>query len=163
VIKSHKVFAASAVFLSTALAASLIFMSHSKPTTAPVPHLKSAEVLTWDCENPEYKPKSIMIFCGDGGAYIDKITWTSWDQDGAQGTGQYFKNLCEPDCADGKIVHAPVNIRLSEITPREGKYYLRTLDMSSASGKDFPWRESGIFEWDVMDFIEHMKWDEGKD
>ena len=100
-----------------------------------------------------------MIFCGDGGAYIDKITWTSWNQDGAQGTGQYFKNLCEPDCADGKIVYAPVNIRLSDLTPRKGKYYLRTLDVSSVNGKDFPWGESGVFKWDVMDFIEHMNWE----
>ena len=158
-MKSRAVFAAGAVFLSAALAVSFFFMNHSKPTTAPVPHLKSTEVLTWDCEYPEYKPKSIMIFCGDGGAYIDKITWTSWNQDGSQGTGQYFKNLCDPDCADGKIVHAHVNVRLSELTPHKGKYYLRTLDMSSVSGKDFPWGESGVFEWDVMEFIEHMNWD----
>jgi hypothetical protein len=31
--------------------------------------------------------------------------------------------------------------------------------MSSVSGKDFPWGESGIFEWDVMEFAEHMNWD----
>ena len=148
-IKSRAIFAASAVFLSTALAAS--YLIHNAK-----PEIKPSQVLTWDCEYPEYKPKSIMIFCGDGGAYIDKITWTTWNQDGAQGTGEYFKNLCDPDCADGKIVHAPVNVRLSELTPRKGKYYLRTLDMSSVSGKDFPWGEARVFEWDVMDFAEQM-------
>ena len=100
-----------------------------------------------------------MIYCGDGGAYISKIHWSSWSQEGARGTGEYYRNLCEPDCADGKIVHAPVNIRLRELTPRNGKFYLRTLDMSSVSGKDFTWGESGVFEWDVMEFIEHMNWD----
>ena len=158
-MKSRAVFAASAVFLSTALAASF-FMTHDSSKSAIKPlKLKPSQVLTWDCDYPEYKPETIMIYCGDGGAYISKITWTSWNQDGAQGTGQYFKNLCEPDCADGKIVHAPVNIRLSELTPRKGKYYLRTLDMSSVSGKDFPWGESGQLNWDVMEFIEHMNWD----
>ena len=128
----------------------------SSKTIAKPLKLKPSQVLTWDCEYPEYKPESIMIYCGDGGAYIDKITWKSWSQEGASGTGEYYKNLCEPDCADGKIVHAPVNVRLSELTPRKGKYYLRTLDMSSVSGKDFPWGEARVFEWDVMDFAEQM-------
>ena len=158
-MKSRAVFAAGAVFLSAALAASFFMTGDFSKTNAKPLKLKPSQVLTWDCEYPEYKPESIMIYCGDGGAYIDKITWTSWNQDGAEGTGQYFKNLCEPDCADGKIVHAPVNIRLSDLTLRLGKYFLRTLDMSSVSGKDFPWGESGVFEWDVMEFIEHLNWD----
>jgi hypothetical protein len=151
-IRSRAVFAASAVFLSAALAAS--FFINQKP------HLKPTQVLTWDCEYPEYKPETIMIYCGDGGAYISKIHWSSWSQEGAKGTGEYYRNLCEPNCADGKIVHAQVNVRLSDLTHRKGKFYLRTLDMSSVSGKDFTWGESGIFEWDVMEFIEHMNWNE---
>jgi hypothetical protein len=158
-MKSHKVFAAGAVFLSTALAASFFMSSGSSETGEKPLKLNPAQVLTWDCEFPEYKPESIMIYCGDGGAYIDKITWNSWSQYGAEGAGEYYKNLCKPDCADGEIVHAPVNIRLSELTPRKGKFYLRTLDMSSVSGKDFTWGESGQLNWDVMEFIEHINWD----
>ena len=159
-IKSRAVFAAGAVFLSTALAASLFLSSNPSNTAEKTPKLNPTQVLTWDCENPEYKPETIMIYCGDGGAYIDKITWKSWSQDGAEGAGEYYRNLCKPDCAVGKIVHANVNIRVSELTPRKGKFDLRTLDMSSVSGKDFPWRESGVFEWDVMEFIEHMNWNQ---
>jgi hypothetical protein len=97
-----------------------------------------------------------MIYCGDGGAYMSKIHWTKWDQDGAEGTGEYYRNLCEPDCADGKIVHEPVNVSLRNLTPRKGKFYLRTLNMRSVSGKDFLWGESGGFKWDVMEFAEQM-------
>ena len=154
-IKSRAIFAASAVFLSTALAAG--YLIHNAK-----PEIKPSQVLTWTCEIPTYKPETIMIYCGDGGAYIDKITWNSWSKDGAAGKGEYYRNLCEPDCADGKIVHAPVKVRLSNLTPRKGKYYLRTLDMTSFSGKDFPWGESGVFEWDVMDFAEQMNWDQSK-
>ena len=143
-IKSRAIFAASAVFLSAALAAGYFFHNAK-------PEIKPSQILTWDCEIPTFKPETIMIYCGDGGAYIDKIAWNSWSKDGATGTGEYYRNLCEPDCADGKIVHAPVKVRLSNLTPRKGKYYLRNLDMSSISGKDFPWGESGIFEWDVME------------
>ena len=152
-IKSRAIFAASAVFLSAALAAG--YLIHNAK-----PEIKPSQVLTWDCEIPTYKPDSIMIYCGDGGAYIDKIAWNSWSKDGATGPGEYYRNLCEPDCADGKIVHATVKVRLSNLTPRQGKFYLRTLDMTSFSGKDFPWGESGVFEWDVMDFAEQVNWDE---
>ncbi|MCX6436936.1 MAG: hypothetical protein NTW39_05995 [Actinobacteria bacterium] len=158
-MKSRAVFAAGAVFLSAALAASFFTTDDSSKTVTKPLKLKPSQVLTWDCEYPEYKPESIMIYCGDGGAYIDKINWKSWNQDGASGAGEYYKNLCEPDCADGKIVHAPVSVRLSELTPRKGKYYLRTLDMSSITGKDFLWGESGVFDLDVMEFIEHLNWD----
>ena len=164
-IKSRAVFAASAVFLSAALAASFFLVNkpagktlRAKPSPSfTIPsNLKDSDVLTWDCEYPEFKPKTIMIYCGDGGAYISKITWNSWNQDGATGQGEYYRNLCEPDCADGKIVHAQVQVSLSDLTPRKGKFYLRTLDMSSVSRKDFPWGESGFFKWDVMEFAEQM-------
>jgi hypothetical protein len=150
-IKSRAVFAASAVFLSAVLAAS--FFINQKP------HLKPSQVLTWDCEYPAYKPETIMIYCGDGGAYISKIHWNTWSEDGARGTGVYYRNLCEPDCADGKIVHASVQVHLSNLTPRKGKFFLRTLDISSVNRKDFPWSEPGIFNWDVMEFAEQMNWD----
>jgi hypothetical protein len=115
-----------------------------------------SQVLTWDCEYPEYKPENILIYCGDGGAYISKIHWIKWSQDGAEGSGEYYRNLCEPDCADGKIVHASVNVSLSDLTSQKEKFYLRTLDMSSQNGKDFPWGESGIFEWDVMEYAANI-------
>ena len=143
--KSRAAFAASAVFLSAALAAGYFFQNREAD-------IKPNQVLTWDCEYPAYRPETIMIYCGDGGAYIDKITWNTWSKKGARGIGEYHRNLCEPNCADGKFVQAPVTIRLTELTPRKDKFYLRTLDMSSTSGKDFPWGESGVFEWDVMEF-----------
>ena len=148
-IKSRAVFAASAVFLSAALAASFLLLHK--------PALKPFEVLTWDCEFPAYKPETIMIYCGDGGAYISKISWKTWGQDGATGTGEYYKNLCDPDCADGEIVHAPVSVSLGDLTLRKGKFYLRTMDMRATTGKDFPWGEPGVFIWDVMEFGEMME------
>ena len=148
-IKSRAVFVASAVFLTAALATTL--STHHKPQITP------SQVLTWDCEYPTYKPETIMIYCGDGGAYINKIHWKAWDQYGAEGTGEYYRNLCEPDCADGKIVHAPIRVSLGDLTPRKGKFYLRTMDMRATTGKDFPWGESGVFIWDVMEFGEMME------
>jgi hypothetical protein len=149
-IKSRAVFAAGAVFLSAALAASFLLLQK--------PALEPSEVLTWDCEYPEYKPDVITLTCADGGLYVDKIQWTSWSQNSATGTGIFYENLCEPSCAEGKHVSQEVNIKLSDLTPRKGKFYLRTLDIETATGKDFTWGRAGTYQWDVMEFVETMDW-----
>jgi hypothetical protein len=149
VSKSRVAITASAVFLSVALAVSLFT---SQKTSAPTPE----QILTWDCETAVYKPESITITCADGGIFVEKIQWRSWSQKGASGVGIFSENLCEPNCAEGKRVTAPVNITLSNLTEQNGKYCLRTLDISSVDGKDFPWGRANGFEWDVMEFAEMM-------
>jgi hypothetical protein len=155
-IKSRTIFVAGAVFLSAALATNL---SLDEPDTKPAIKVKATEVLTWDCELPEYKPEAITLTCASGGLYVDQITWNSWSQKGATGTGIFNENLCEPSCAEGKLVSEAVKVKLSNLTLRKGKYYLRTLDIETVTGKDFTWGRAGTYQWDVMEFIEHMNWD----
>ncbi len=155
-IKSRTIFVASAVFLSAALATNLFL---DEPETRQIINVKPTEVFTWDCEYPEYKPKAMTLTCADGGLYVDRIQWTSWSQKGATGTGIFYENLCEPSCAEGKQVSEEVKIKLSDLTPRKGKFYLRTLDIETVTGKDFTWGRAGTYQWDVMEFIEMMNWD----
>ena len=145
-IKSRAVFAAGAVFLSAALAVSYFQVKEpTKPAAIAIPAtLADEEVLTWNCEIPEYKPESIMLTCADG----------------AEGMGIFREKLCEPSCAEGEIAKEKVKVTLSDLTERKGKYYLRTLDISTASGKDFMSGRADELKWDVMEFIEMMGWDE---
>jgi hypothetical protein len=136
------------VFLSAALAVSLFSGQHSK-------NLSPEQVLTWDCETAEYKPESITITCADGGIFVEKIQWSTWSKVEATGMGIYSENLCEPNCAEGERVTAPVKLTLSNLTEYKGKFYLRTLDIVTLDGKDFPWGRSNGLEWDVMEFIEY--------
>jgi hypothetical protein len=89
--------------------------------------------------------------------FVEKIWWSTWGQEGATGLGIYSENLCEPNCAEGKWVKAPVNITLSNLTEQNGKFYLRTLDITTSDGKDFPLGKVGSFQWDVMEFAEKME------
>ena len=155
-MNSRTIFVAGAVFLSAALATNYLVTQPEEPAAV---KLKPTEVLTWDCEFPEYKPKVITFTCADAGLYVDKIRWTSWSQSGATGTGIFYENLCEPSCAEGKQVSEAVKVELSNLTPRKGKYYLRTLDIETVSDKDFTWGKAGTYQWDVMEFVEHMNWD----
>ena len=147
-IKTRYVFTIGVVFLSAALAVNYFQVKE--------PAVKATEVLTWDCELPEYKPKAITLTCADGGLYVDQITWNTWTKEGATGSGIFHENLCEPSCAEGKIVEAEVIVKLDQLTPYKGEYYLRTLDIRTPTRQNFPWGRTGVLEWDVMEFAEMM-------
>ena len=159
--KSRVAITAGAVFLSAALAVSLFSAqpeadqkAKTQESASPIPSLNPEQVLTWNCEIPEHKPEGILITCADGGIYVEKIKWITWSQEGATGLGIYSENLCEPNCAEGKRATASVNLTLSNLTELNDKYYLRTLDITTTDGKDFPWGKAGSFQWDVMDFAQ---------
>jgi hypothetical protein len=148
VSKTKVTITAGAVLLSAALAV-VLFSTQGSPSLTP------RNVLTWDCETSAYKPESITITCADGGIYVEKIKWSTWSKEGATGSGIFSENLCDPSCADGQRVEAQVNLRLTNLTEQNGKNYLRTLDISTANGKEFSWGRADSFQWDVMDFLEN--------
>ncbi len=162
--KARYIFAASAVTLSAALAANTLFTDQTQnPVSTPsltsaIPaDLKDSEVLTWDCETAEYKPETIMLTCADGGWMVHKITWNTWTKERAMGTAYFSENLCDPSCAEGQRVEAPVKLTLTDLTPYKGKFYFRTLDIRTPGEKDFPWGRAGFLAWDLMEFAEMMK------
>jgi hypothetical protein len=168
VSKSRVAITAGAVFLSAALA--VVFLNGSTPEPAidseqgPIQSavsipadLPASKVLTWNCELEEHKPELIFLTCADGGLYVEKIKWSTWSKVGATGIGLFSENLCEPSCAEGQRVQARVNLSLTNLTEQNGKFYLRSLDISTSDGKDFPWGKAGSLQWDVMEFAEMME------
>jgi hypothetical protein len=147
VSNSKVIITAGAVLLSAALAVVLFYTQGS-------PSLTPSDVLTWDCEASTYKPESITITCADGGIYVEKIKWNTWSKEAAIGSGIFSENLCEPNCAEGKRVEAMVRLSLSDLTEHRGKFYFRSLDLSTLDGKDFPWGRTNSFHWDVMEIAE---------
>ena len=161
--KARYIFAASAVFLSTALAANTLSNnSVAEPVPSPKPtitipaDLKDSDVLTWDCEIPVQKPDAITLTCADGGWMVHSITWSTWGIGGAEGAGIFREKLCDPSCAEGDIAQEKVKVELSDVAEREGEFYLRALDIRTASGKDFISGRANGMEWDVMEFIEML-------
>lgn len=114
------------------------------------------EVYTWDCEYPEQKPEAITLTCADGGQYVDDITWDTWSSSGAQGTGVYHVNDCDPNCAEGNFLSAPVTIQLSDLSTYRGKNYLRTMTFETTGGENLPNSGQSFYQWDVMEFAEMM-------
>jgi len=91
-----------------------------------------------DCGYPEYKPQSLTEFCADAGNGVTKIKWSSWTSAKAVGTGSFYVKLCDPNCADGKVVWAKAKVVLSGAKVTRGKRYLMNVTVTSTNGKPLP-------------------------
>ncbi len=114
------------------------------------------DIYTYDCETIEQRPTQITQYCADGGVYIYDITWDTWGYNGASGKGIYSENLCEPNCAEGTRVEAPVDIYLSGIDNIEGRKILRYLSANTRNGELLPSGDT-YTNWDVAEFAVGMK------
>jgi hypothetical protein len=149
--------AAVAIAAAAALGTTLL-LNTIAPSSQPI-STAAADINTWDCEYSEHKPEAITLTCADGGWMVHSITWSTWGIGGAEGAGIFREKLCEPSCAEGEIAEEKVTIKLSDLAERKRKFYLRSLDISTASGMDFISGRANGLEWDVMEFVEVMNWD----
>jgi hypothetical protein len=88
---------------------------------APAP---AEPVLLIECNgNGVSEPSSYVLACGDGNGGLSGMTWSSWTSGGATGTGEYYENNCEPDCASGTFQDTPVTIALSGPVTGDPSYF----------------------------------------
>ena len=58
-------------------------------------------------------PTTIVLACADANASLVDLTWSAWTQGSATATGQYTRNTCVPDCAEGTFVTSRAEVRLA--------------------------------------------------
>lgn len=114
------------------------------------------DIYTYNCEILEQRPEQLTKFCADAGVYVYDIKWKRWGYNGAEGTGTYSENLCEPNCAEGQRVEEQVDLYLSGIEIIEGKRVLRYLSVNTRDGILLPSKNS-YDNWDVAEFAVNMK------
>jgi hypothetical protein len=112
----------------TALLALATLAAVALPATASAKN-DNLRVFVSNCEKQVYKPKTITVFCADGGVVINKIKYTDYTSKIARGQGTATVNLCEPDCAAGKTQTFDVRLRLSKVTQCGDSYQFRKLQM----------------------------------
>jgi len=114
------------------------------------------DIYTYDCEYLEQRPEQLTKFCADAGVLIYDIKWKSWGYNGAEGTGTYSENLCEPSCVEGKRVEEQVDLYLSGIEIIKGKRVLRYLSANTRNGALLPSGDTYV-SWDVAEFAINMQ------
>ena len=67
-----------------------------------------------NCGKPTYKPKSIIVTCGDGNNQLTGIKWESYGTDAASGSATAKVNDCKLNCAGGKTKSFPAVVTLTK-------------------------------------------------
>ena len=112
--------------------------------------IAASDVLSFECELITQKPEVATPFCADFGVAIWDIKWSTWSAEGAEGTGIYKANDCDPDCASGNIFEERVNLKMSGLYSDGSRYFLRYLTFRADS--PLPLSNSKSGEWDVAEF-----------
>lgn len=64
---------------------------------------------------PTERPSQALFqTCADGSKELTDLAWTAWGQAGAEGTGTYSYQVCEPNCAAGHRVSFPAVVHADE-------------------------------------------------
>jgi len=69
--------------------------------------------VTADCSGAAFKPRSIVLACGDAGLVDTKLQWTQWGKKKAHGAGLGEEKVCKPNCAAGKVAKGAMKLILS--------------------------------------------------
>lgn len=65
------------------------------------------------CQEPKYRPRSIIVTCADAGVSLIRLRWSRWRTRVASARGLARINLCDPNCAAGPIRRYRVTVTLS--------------------------------------------------
>ena len=66
------------------------------------------------------------------------MSWATWTSKAATGQGQLWLNLCQPDCAAGKLAHYPVTVTLSDAQASAHGPWFKNLAITWGSPKPSP-------------------------
>ena len=129
----------------------LLLRAVNTGSTEDIERINPENVFTTECGYIDQKPEEVTLTCGDGGILVREIKWETWRASGASGSGIHSVNQCEPDCASGKRVEVPVEVRLSRLMTDGSKFYLTSFNAYSLDGKilDMGW----TFPWEFEEVI----------
>ena len=118
--------------------------------------IAASEVLSFECELITQSPEVATPFCADFGVAIWDIKWSTWSAEGAEGTGIYKANDCDPDCASGNIFEEQVKLKMSGLYSDGSRFFLRYLNFRADSPLPLSNSKSGV--WDVAEFYIESPW-----
>jgi len=96
-------------------------IAHQPP---PIPRKK---VFAPDCVGkPHFRPRSIVVACGDGNLSLLRLHWSVWSNKAATATGTYHWNDCLPACYRGHFhSRAGARVKLYRVAKCASKGFLQ--------------------------------------
>jgi hypothetical protein len=77
------------------------------------------------CDEGEYRPRTVVVACGDANLRLANTLWRNWNKPVATGRAVARANTCTPSCAAGRFVSYGVRLRAYRIrrcADTTGKY-----------------------------------------
>jgi len=78
------------------------------PSPTPAQKLPPITALPNCIGEPQTRPKTVVFACADFGILAEHLTWSRWGEQFATAVGTLKTNTCDPNCAAGHYVYAPV-------------------------------------------------------
>lgn len=118
------------VALAMALGALTVSVAAAKPGAA------GRTFVTSDCAGAAFKPREVVLTCGDAGLVATKLAWKQWSSEGASGTGTGEEKVCTPNCAEGRVAKGPMRLVLSRprLCSQDGKRHFTKVHYTWPNG-----------------------------
>jgi hypothetical protein len=98
------------------------------------------------CTKSQVKPSEIILFCGDDGAYVNHIRWSTFGGATAHGSGTYAFNPCKPNCAASKYKSYSVRFTASAAKPCwDSRDDYRKLELIFAAGAPYATKNFALY------------------
>lgn len=105
--------------IAAVLAVTAVSVSTSAGATAPRASASISGVRAiGDCVHRQVRPRTVIIACGDGSFYVQRIHWADFGGRYALGHGVARINTCRPDCAHGRFLRYAARVTLTSPTHR---------------------------------------------
>ena len=98
---SKHYYVSASALLAAAIAIAAFAMSASAASTLKITN----------CNKTASAPKLLTLTCGDGNTVLKGLSLDELRQASATAKGTFVIDLCEPNCAEGKNVSYPVNVK----------------------------------------------------
>jgi hypothetical protein len=99
------------------------------------------------CDNGRYRPRTIIVACGDGNFYFTHMSWHGWNTKVAHGRGRVNENDCIPACYVGHFHVYPIRVRLSRPRPCDDGHWDYTRLSWRYPGQRRPGDRNGRESW----------------
>ena len=102
-------------FLTAAIAVAVLLAATATATAEPQATASGKlPLLIANCLKPKFEPRDVIFACGDASFGIRNVTWSTWSQKTALGSGVGEVNDCNPSCVQGQTKNGPMDIRLNK-------------------------------------------------
>jgi len=105
------------------LACLCLLLVASSSSADPRFHGGRVYVASQGCGGQEYRPRSIVFACGDGGFFATNVRYRYYGGRTAFATAELHGHNCIPNCAESQFHAFPGTVRLADVVRCEGTLY----------------------------------------